>query len=322
MCIFNAKISIVRSTRLLAGILSNGKQLTVYSNYVSAGFEGPGRINMRKLKDKLDKIQEEENDESSNAMILPYPTNMGTDVKLVNLENYKTLFKDCNDAFPTKKQLIKKRSRKNSKKNKLKVHKVGCYDVSIAQSLDDIDLIDEDVFKLADNVRSLLENHYSENFGFLICCFNTNDPSEKHPLGYIHHPLPDNTLFIPTRHEHHKDEEENSINENSNNNDMVDEDEDIIDDWDHEIFTLNTVKDELSGDSTEELYEQLMESIKNKKNYSVSDGISVKQVILPKLNKILRKQAKTKFSVNDYQCFRMKKIVGSFKNCDVILNTL
>eukprot|EP01095_Lingulamoeba_sp_RSL-Kostka_P010756 TRINITY_DN392_c0_g1_i2.p1 TRINITY_DN392_c0_g1~~TRINITY_DN392_c0_g1_i2.p1 ORF type:complete len:320 (+),score=103.70 TRINITY_DN392_c0_g1_i2:102-1061(+) len=319
MCIFNAKISVVKSTRLFAGILSNGKQLMVYSNYVSAEFEGPGMENKGELQDKMNKIQEEESDQDSNAMILPYPTNLGTDVELVNLEDYKTLFKDCNDAFPTKKIIERSARSMSMERGLLTVHKVGCYNVSVAKSLDDIDLIDEKVFKLADNVRSLLEKHYSENFGFLICCFNTNDPSEKHPLGYIHHPLPDNTLFIPTRHEHHNDEEGNS-NDNNNNNDMVGED--IIDDWDHEIFTLNTVKDELSGDSTEEMYDQLMESISDDSYYSVVEGTSVNEILLPKLNNILKKEAKTNFSTDDYQCFRMKKIVGSFKNCDVILNTL
>ena len=76
----------------------------------------------------------------------------------------------------------------------MEVRSVGAYNVSVAYSLKDLTLIDEDVFKIS--------KHYSEIYGFLIFVFNPKKLIKGHPIAYVHDLLPGDRLFVPCRHEH------------------------------------------------------------------------------------------------------------------------
>eukprot|EP01089_Gocevia_fonbrunei_P015827 TRINITY_DN4745_c0_g1_i2.p1 TRINITY_DN4745_c0_g1~~TRINITY_DN4745_c0_g1_i2.p1 ORF type:complete len:316 (+),score=59.13 TRINITY_DN4745_c0_g1_i2:94-1041(+) len=293
MCIFNKPVSQVSGTKILVSCTSDNRQFTVYQNYVTAFFDAKsaGRENKQKLKKALDKIKSSEKTTDTNAMILPFP---GSEVELVDLSHYPTLFSDCNNCFPIlqkKQQLFYKSKRKREPTDYLEIHSCGSYNVSIARTLPDINRIDPSVFTLSPNVGKVLDKYYSQDFGFLICCFKEN--GEKHPLGYIHSLLKtastsESQLFVPTRHEHgHEDDTEA--------------------DWDHEIYSVNTLGKGESGTDIQELREMLEKE--DKPDFEI--------VVKTEIGELLKKLPVRLVKV-DY--FRRRLIVGEYENKDIVLS--
>jgi len=292
MCIFNRPVLKVAGTKIFVSRTCDNRQLTIYQNYVTAHFDpsSKGRENKAHLQKALQQIEQQTKGSDSNAMILPFPAGK---VDLVDLSAYPTLFVDCKNCFPVSETIkLKTRGRKKKNSSHLEVLSCGSYNVSIAPTLEDLSRIDPSVFTLADNVGKLLEKHYDQGFGFLVCCFKEN--GEKHPLGYIHSPLPDSSgkhpdglLFVPTRHEHggHGDEGEA--------------------DWDHEIYSVNTLDSEQAGQSIEEVREDL------EKKKTLQQEIVVKN----QLENVLKKLPVQLVKVD---MFRRKTIVGEHENKDLL----
>ena len=238
MCIFNTEVVEVGGTKILVARVEDGRQVTVYRNYVSVEFErSGGRQDVKKLKKAQEKLQGSVQVEATPAMILPFPHKEGDKaVELLDLSEKKfpkTFFGDLEECFP-KLGPPKSKSRARSamakeSRNVLKVVQVGSYNVSVAESLADLHRIDKSVFVVADNVASVLAGHYNDGFGFIIASFRDNE--EKHALGYVHNFSPSERLFVPTRHHHHGDTEEE------------------ISDWDHQIFSVGAVQIEEAGES-------------------------------------------------------------------------
>lgn len=197
MCITSepAKMS---ATNILVAPSADGKhQLTVYSNNT-------------------------DNFSRRNAMILPVL--LPESIKLVNMKSYINIFKDCEDSFPTNltESLCANEYTSNSSNELLRVIQCGSYKASIGMSINDLDKIDENVFKLSTNCRAFLEKHYNEKcWGFIVCCLDTGKKTYE-PFAYTHQLVADK-LFIPTRHFHgHLDKK------------------DVSKDWDHTIYTYDS----------------------------------------------------------------------------------
>jgi hypothetical protein len=81
----------------------------------------------------------------------------------------------------------------------LKVHEVGNYQVSIAESLDDLDRVNPEVFTLSPDAKSTLGT-YDDGFCFVVA--QLKESGKFHALAYTHPVAGDGKLFIPTKHEH------------------------------------------------------------------------------------------------------------------------
>lgn len=189
MCMTNgpAKLS---GTRILVIAGTNGQQLTVYQNSADT--------------------------ETKNAMILPVPTTRG--LKLVDMTNYKDIFSKLSKYFPNLSRSAYKGISLNSS-DTLKVHKVGSYQASIVDSLDDFARIDSS-FRLNLNVGEILKTHYPA-FGFIVCQLVEGE-NDYEPFAYTHQII-DGKVFTPTRHYHGEGPPETTS------------------DWDHEIYTVGCV---------------------------------------------------------------------------------
>eukprot|EP01128_Nolandella_sp_AFSM9_P006387 TRINITY_DN3269_c0_g1_i1.p1 TRINITY_DN3269_c0_g1~~TRINITY_DN3269_c0_g1_i1.p1 ORF type:complete len:288 (-),score=23.86 TRINITY_DN3269_c0_g1_i1:160-1023(-) len=233
MCIFNVKVGVVRSTRILVSLTSGGRQATVYENAVSVVGTTRRQSQAAKKAALEKKVKEDRN--NANAMILPCPLSPGHDVIPLDFSKDSFSFAQLEKAFPQPRR-TKARARKGRRDRsggeKLKVVQVGAYSVSIAKSLLDLTLIDSDVFKVNEAILPALKERYSSGFGFVICAFNAANKIEPHPIGYIHDAPDVNSLFVPTLHIHdgevHKKES-----------------------FDHNIYSINT--DNLSGSSPADL---------------------------------------------------------------------
>jgi hypothetical protein len=242
MCLFNGSIQEVSTTKIFVSPVTDNnnvtKQVTVYSNAVKAEVE-----TQKSFSGWLGK-----KDTTTFAMVLPFPVpshlknnvpaseshkyEANVDViQLVDLqvfeENYGKFFDIVKDIFPQPKSNSMYFALSSSSRSApLQVVQVGDYQASVARTFEDLNRIDQTVFKLTNNLAQVLKHKYADGFGFVICAF---DPTKKvdtnsqdsHPIAYIHHLSPDGSLFVPTRHEHgHSADSQES--------------------FDHEIFSMNT----------------------------------------------------------------------------------
>lgn len=181
MCIFAAPVKNVAATKILVAPLEGGCQLTCYATTVEAN--------------------------SPNAMILPVPLpdpSAAEQVSLVNLQSVDFLFADLDKAFPVAKRDPNSRLKSAPKARAMKmdyleVQRCGSFKVSIAPTLLDLKRIDRTQLPLASEVEALLQDEYGSDFGFVVCMFQKGEP--MHPMGYVA-PVVDDTLFVPTKHEH------------------------------------------------------------------------------------------------------------------------
>jgi hypothetical protein len=214
------EIKSVAGTKLFCGVNDNKKfQLTVYANTV----DNPSR---------------------NNAMVLPVP--FPKSVVFHNLENYKTFFSDCDNSF--EKPLTRSSrslgllSSNSSGSRTLAVYDIGSYKVSLANSLDDLKLVNSEVFDLSDGMDKMLKNHYyNPVFGFIIC--KLAEGNEKyHPFAYSH-AISKGKVFIPTKHYHDESNYTKSINMSPMFRSMAPNLEPtqqlLANDWDHEIYLYN-----------------------------------------------------------------------------------
>ena len=80
------------------------------------------------------------------------------------------------------------------------VQRVGGYLCSIIPGVDDFGRVSKDVFLLPPDIESVLHEHYTKGFSFVVCVFEGDVAA--HPIAYSSARLENNQLFIPTRHAH------------------------------------------------------------------------------------------------------------------------
>jgi hypothetical protein len=145
MCLISRPVELVDGTKILVGINKNKtRQITVYSN---------------KVKNRSD----------SNAMILPVPN--PESIKFINLTDYKNIFDDCDSCFHSYVLGINSYVLGTNSLNshKLEVFDIGSYKVSLAMNLDELEHVDESVFKLSKGCNKVLSKYYNEKYwGFII----------------------------------------------------------------------------------------------------------------------------------------------------------
>lgn len=183
MCIFSYDAT-VSDTRILVMPLEGNRQLTVYENFA---------IN---------------NGTKVNAMILPV-CNTTQHIQLLDFSDYRDIWDDCEKYFPA--EVSKGFSfgggtprSANTSTSFLPVQRVGGYSVSIAPSIEDIKRVNSDQFILPPGIEGLLQQHYAKGFAFIVCMFDK--VTQGHPIAYISD-MNNNTLFVPTRHEHGNERE-------------------------------------------------------------------------------------------------------------------
>lgn len=183
MCILALPVRSVSNTRIFTSE-HQGRQLVVYEMSVKMRTSG-------------------------NAMILPVPTVRKGDIHLVNLEAVP----DFLERMPL---LFQGMTLGLTKSRGLSVEKVGSYLVSVAGNLEELDLVNPEVFTLGPRVKEILSRHYAKGFCFVVA--QLSHSGKYHPLAYTHPLAPEGHLFVPTMHEHGDDHEKPR--------------------WDHQIYTL------------------------------------------------------------------------------------
>jgi len=168
---------------------------------------------------------------------------------------------------------------------------VGNYFISLAESLDDLDRIDPEVFKVSPNIKDLFSKHYALGFGFVICSFDPNKTMQAHPIGYVHDLMDGGKMFVPTRHQHTEDVK-------------------ATEKFDHEIYSINTTAEGGAGLSVEEV---------ERKNSGVGEkGEFTKRLsTTDEMTKVLQSDVLTPL-YPPVQSLRQRKVNGLFNNVDFV----
>jgi hypothetical protein len=272
MCIIAHPVDHVGATQIfVAPDASRQNQITVYSNVVN-------------------------NTTENNSMILPVP--YPDTISFVDLSNYPTFFKDCNDCFVV--QNYGARSGRSimtndsiGGKKTLEVHRVGGYLASIAKSLDEIKQADSSIFNIPNECINVLDS-YPKGYGFIICKLEQGT-KEYHPFAYTH--AIEDTLFIPTKHYHAKKQlkKENSVHK------MLFPEMHRYDDletFDHDIYIYNGVGVELHF------------------NININDIYTLDK------SKVQTMQSKLPFDLGELKTFTKYTVKGMFTNVDLTANII
>lgn len=209
MCIFSGDVKEVSKTRILISKIFPAKIIT--------GKDGNGR--MRKFKQpnglplqltvysnsvKLSRTPFDSNGRPNTAMILPFPMKPGRKnrVRVLNMEQYEGIFEDLNSMFPfyVSNSSESKSYNLSDDAQKLEVYNIGSYQVSLVPGIKSFDKLQHNTFGLVPDVKELLKQYYSHNYGFVVCILRNN--AKFHPFAYVHELRKDQKLFVPTRHFH------------------------------------------------------------------------------------------------------------------------
>ncbi|KAI8822846.1 uncharacterized protein EV422DRAFT_380965 [Fimicolochytrium jonesii] len=137
------------------------------------------------------------------AMILPMPATSEHGCEMVNVKNidvFTPLRTHFEPKRPKARSVVKgARSAPESQTKKLEIRRCGAYRYSVVPTLEDFHRLEDHVFKIQDQIFTLLQRHYNIDFSFLVCIIDNAGANQ--PVAYVH-PLRDGKLFIPTRHEH------------------------------------------------------------------------------------------------------------------------
>ena len=189
MCILALPVRSVRNTRIFVGTNTEGdRQLTVYEMAVEL-------VARRQAANSTES--------PGNAMILPVPAGAPEQIDLIDMTEAKDFFDGLETCFQPMTLGLKSRSRGMSN-GFLEVHQVGSYNVSIANTYDELDLINPAVFTLSADAKQVLGSQYSRLNGpkFCFVVAQLRESGKFHPLAFSHPIAEDGKLFIPTKHEH------------------------------------------------------------------------------------------------------------------------
>jgi hypothetical protein len=177
MCCFSRSVEKVADTNIFARAGKEGKQLLVYSMFLSA-------------REEL-------------AMILPIPTPKASKedaVRFISLEDYPGFFKDLLKGFPTRGTKNGGEKDKSSGKahEKLKVVEVGSFEASFVPAVKDFSRLDER-FRLPAKTWDELPTY--KDYGFVV--FKLKKGAAKvHPMAFEFPRAEKKKLFFPTVHIH------------------------------------------------------------------------------------------------------------------------
>jgi hypothetical protein len=200
MCILPFPIKTVEKTRIFVLPSEDGlRQMTFYKNNVDSPDE--------------------------NLMILPFPGPKSVQLHKVR---YKALFHDLASSVwriptPSMNMYASIPMTRSLAATALPVIEHGSYLVSIAETLDDIHRANPLVFDIPESLFPFFRNHYTSDFGYLICKMKEG-LNKYEPLCYSHASMLGKKLFVPTLHYH-------------NHNGRIDTEHA---DWDHLIYSLST----------------------------------------------------------------------------------
>lgn len=162
-----------------------------------------------------------------NAMIIPVPepasvrfhdfSGAGTSFfELLSKYFSQQLMSFCNSA-----------SGEKSRDRTLEVIKIGDYQVSLANSLDELEAVDKNVFILSRGAKRMLSD-YPSDWGFIV--FGLSDDLTKErkysPFAFSHALIDGHKLYVPTRHYH---DEERKFPHKESSSPMLPR-------WDHSIY--------------------------------------------------------------------------------------
>jgi hypothetical protein len=233
MCIISGPVVTVNSTKIFAMPSKDGKrQITVYSNKVKT----------------LD----------NNAMLLPVPNPKSVKFEKVPAD----LFSQCKKSFEIEQSLgsVSKGRGGFISNNSLKIQSHGSYEVVIVPSIDDFHRVPKSFAEVTPEVIAFLKSNYNTDFGFLLCRLRAG--SVDYESFAYSHDINNNNLFIPTKHFHMDDGSKDIVkgkfyperssygissadifSSYASFNSDTDSDHgrtEIVDDWDHEIYSCLT----------------------------------------------------------------------------------
>lgn len=235
MCIMSSAVKSVSNTKIYVNG-SSGTQMTVYAMAV------------QKRSQPV-------------AMILPVPLAAGVSadaIQLLDLSSVPDFFEVIDVAFERSfSKGLKSRGLVTT--NFLRVQDVGSYKVSVAPNLEALALVDPSVFVLSPQTQAVLQQSYGSGFAFVVAQLTTN--GAYHPLGYLH-PLVDDILFVPTKHEHG-----DTVGDKAS--------------WDHKIYHTGKIlsfdrryRETLSDSNVLRLFDRLVEKI-HRKDANLSSLLSL-----------------------------------------------
>ncbi len=176
MCLISTEVNQVSNTKIfIAPSADKTRQITIYSNDV-------------------------DNISNGNAMVLPVP--LPQSLSFHDLSQYKNFFEDCKNCFSDPTKTLKSYSLNMiDKAEGLEVFKIGSYYVSVAKNLEQLELVNNKVFKLSDGLKKVLNTYYYQPYwGFIICKLSPGK-NNYHPFAYSHQII-QNKIYVPTRHYH------------------------------------------------------------------------------------------------------------------------
>jgi hypothetical protein len=185
MCLFANEVADVKNTQIC--VLPNGsdRQITVYSCDITKGSQ------------------------KSNALILPVPNpdNDESKIKLYDLSERPDFFDKLNSRVISKGRSLHSNSSYAAPDSFVAVQQIGSYEVSVAETLEDLKRIDPKLLEIEPALLKLLQEKYCDptssrcDWSFVVAKF---DHQQKfHPFAYSH-PLQKTGWFIPTSHFHSK----------------------------------------------------------------------------------------------------------------------
>lgn len=260
MCIILKPVRSVNNTKIFVApslpFSSTERQLTVYLNSVNT----------------LD----------SNMMILPvpYPDSLKFEKSVME---YKFLFEDLYASLRWPEELkylsATTRSAFSSSNRTLPVFSVGSYSVSVAPSIQDLDLLNTSIFSLPLDLKHMLEATYGPSvsnipFGFL-CCKLQPGLQTYEPIAYSHKRPYSNKLFVPTKHYHaHQNQREVGGYSYFGNEHPVPIQSQNQDEphWDHIVYSIQTSPDEAHRSNAYPKQPNSLDLTRLPKEYQFSQG--------------------------------------------------
>lgn len=201
-------------------------------------------------------------DTPNNAMILPVPHAHSTIFH--SMESYEHFFEDLKDNF----QLVQKTRSMLKSYNVLPVVDVGSYRVSVVPTLQAFQNLDPSEFLIDSSIQNIFSETYPEWFGYIVCKLKTGIQRYE-PLAYSFDVYGPEKLFFPTLHVHPH------VHATLGR-------ENVVDDWDHDIYILNFT---LKKGSTKMItthfefrYKHVKEMMYNRIDFDMDDETYVEKI--------------------------------------------
>ena len=218
MCIINEPADVSQTQIFVSANQKGDRQFTCYANAVMTQSE-------------------------NNVMVLP--VRRPKTVLFHDLSEYKEIFDDLEESFQEHsfgmENCLGARSLCADEDRWVPVQDLGSYRVSLVMCHEDLERVDPREFgQIHSHIKGILAKHYKvqqgpdpstrTEWGFVVCKLAPGKLKQYHPLAYSNAILPNDQLFVPTRHQHNHDGEQSGQEHG----------EERVSDWDHAIYSFNT----------------------------------------------------------------------------------